>query len=697
MVGDATEGPTRLTESSHNAGRWRRGLFAAAGLAYLAAHPVAARWGSRAWWGVDAWGPLPPGWAYGPAAAGAALFLAPVQAAVAAGLRPLGRLAVRVPRAAWVLVAGVVFWALRQRVFLSGDGLLRLRNLTRHLEYGYRFPQVSTDEPLDTFLHSALSMLLHPFGGVTAQHVYQGVSIVAGMVAVLVIAGHVRSRFATPGARAAAVLGLLGVGSIQLWFGYVESYAVAWTCALAALLAAVAMVESRTFSRAAAVWFAFAAAFHPVTLALAPGIAAAYARTAGSVAPGRRRRAWAVLLLAVLAIWGFTAVLIRLGSASVASGLPSGASRFLPLLPAPDHGYAVLSWAHLRDVVNELLLLLPLLPVLLVPAGAPERRATPGSRVAAWALVGPLLMLLVIDPKLGFARDWDLFSLAALPAAVLAAERLTGLPERIRPRYVVPLAGLALLHLVPWILLNASPAESLARFRRLADSPSWSAAAQAMAHESLATVEAGRQRFVAAADEYAAAFRRTGNVRFYRNAVKACRIAGDAAALRRIVTSLPPRAEGYAGLGELCLEQGRPAEAVAPLERAVSLAPADAGLGLELGLALAATGHSADAVAAYTHALPQAKDADLRVLILVDRADARLALDEPEDAAADCRAALDLDPTSALAQFRLARASYRLGRYREARSALDAASWYGYPPDDVARLRKEIDDAAPPR
>ena len=151
--------------------------------------------------------------------------------------------------------------------------------------------------------------------------------------------------------------------------------------------------------------------------------------------------------------------------------------------------YTLFSWLHLRDFLNEQLLIAPVvLPALVilfvigVLEKISERRSSailgrhtqatspdnPKSKIQNLKLLFlflatfcSLLFIWVWNPDYGGQRDWDLFSLAAIPAALLVAAIL---PSRfVDQRYLqagtIPLLMLQWLHLGTWLYQNTLPWE----------------------------------------------------------------------------------------------------------------------------------------------------------------------------------------------------------------------------------------------
>src|SRR5262249_31644047 len=97
-----------------------------------------------------------------------------------------------------------------------------------------------------------------------------------------------------------------------------------------------------------------------------------------------------------------------------------------------DPSLGLFSPAHLADVANITLLLVPAVLVWLALALAPSHRRrardwTTPAGMLTWCLLLPsALFVLVFKPTLGLWRDWDLYAFTALgfvPAAAFALRR----------------------------------------------------------------------------------------------------------------------------------------------------------------------------------------------------------------------------------------------------------------------------------
>jgi hypothetical protein len=340
----------------------------------------------------------------------------------------------------------------------------------------------SWQAPLDVYLHGRLWALLHgPLGWQDAMPVYRLLSPLAGLLYLAAALGLAAEERIAPGWLAFGLLASLGL--IQLFFGYVENYSFAAAGVLLYLWLGPRTLAGRTPLWAAALALALTHAMHPSTVVLAPSLL-----YLGWV-EGRRQRmgtaAWARVVLAIglpmLGVAVATFLLMEAGGhgvqALLTSDRPGGgdARWFVPLWATTtrwEH-YTLASWPHLRDLLNGQVLVAPVvLPSLIwlgiatktflkarsFQEGGSEGHAA--TRFFAVAALGYLAFIAVWNPDYGGQRDWDLFSLAALPLtgwlAALAGQRL---PRRVLGAGFAPLLLLQALHTAAWVYQNTLPWE----------------------------------------------------------------------------------------------------------------------------------------------------------------------------------------------------------------------------------------------
>ncbi|MCE7980522.1 MAG: hypothetical protein DYG89_04965 [Caldilinea sp. CFX5] len=349
----------------------------------------------------------------------------------------------------------------------------------------------SWQAPLDVFLHSQLWLGWHErFGWEDAIPVYRLLSPVAGLFYLLALWGLVRDQTATPGWLTFGLLTSLGV--LQLFFGYIENYSFAAAGILLYLWLGLRVITGKAPLWLAASLLALTHAFHPSTVILAPSLLYVGWIDWQKQRQSQNKSRWPAVLSTGVAIvlpmliGGLAVIGLMEGgghglAALLSTDRPGGGDGrpFVPLWAVTtrwEH-YTMFSWLHLRDFLNQQLLVAPVvLPGLLLVAlaglrqerglrakKAPATDAGPSTAQALhFLLVAALsyqLFSWLWNPDYGGQRDWDLFSLAAIPAALLLA---TTLPRRFAdPRYLsagtIPLLMLQWFHLAAWIYQNTLP------------------------------------------------------------------------------------------------------------------------------------------------------------------------------------------------------------------------------------------------
>ena len=306
----------------------------------------------------------------------------------------------------------------------------------------------------------------------TAENTYRVYSYASGLLYVVI-------AFATAGTlgknalqKSIVLAFLLTTGTMQLFFGYVENYALYMPGFLLYILLGLRAQEQRTPLYGPALLLGLLLALHPAFAVLGPSLLflayRAY-REQREKAPSRKN---AVVALATLCCVPLSATLFLelsgVGYEAYTSRM--GGSNLLPLFGEPGFlaQYPVFSFAHLFDFLNQQLLAAPAACMALFLF-----RKTHLSRQLFLATCGavPLLFTFVANPGIGAVRDWDIFSLPALPLTLLASAALL---DRIRDRealYHVAflLCGAAALHTCLWVVLNSNAGMAEARFVHLND------------------------------------------------------------------------------------------------------------------------------------------------------------------------------------------------------------------------------------
>jgi len=406
-------------------------------------------------WGIHQYGFLPQSWL----AAGFVIGLL-VFALAQGSLRSLAGLGRR--PAIWMpltaAVAGGVFWLGRERSHFLGDGLVWARAIGEGRLLGHNEPAASWGL---YFLHRVA-------GRPDPVALLAVASVVCGAVFVLLALLFARSASRDAGG-AGLVFGLVVLsGFTRLFYGHIESYAVGAVVLLAYLLLATRHLQGRVGLWAPALLLAACIPTHVVAVMLLPSWAYLLWR---SPEPAWRRAAWGAGALA-LAAAGLQAGWHDLRAAGVVfSGL---LTQLLPL--GGDLGiripYHVLDAGHVRDFVQEQLLLGPLTAAAALLLWAARRGRERDETFLLWAGIPWWILSFLFSREIGAARDWGAFALASVPLALFAGTALARHPWRREAGGVAPAAaGLILavtaLHTVGLVGVDLDPDRGLQRFAGL--------------------------------------------------------------------------------------------------------------------------------------------------------------------------------------------------------------------------------------
>jgi hypothetical protein len=357
-----------------------------------------------------------------------------------------------------LLAYGMILYALRSRTHFLGDGVVWLNQLLG----GEAKP---FGEPLATAVWMGFAGLLRALGQPVGEATLSLLPVACGVAAAVIAWGIVRETVPEAADRAFALALAATLGVTQLYFGYIESYPVVCVTILACLWLFARRARGADSPWLAAAALGIAAATHLVTLFLMP----AYITTVV-----RAERSWPRRLAHVAIPVGVAPVLL------LAAGT-TPADWFLPFRTAA-HGlvstragtpleqpYPWLSLPHASDVINGILLAIPVPAILMVAWGiARKGRVWPRSashQVLGVAAATGLLAAGALSLPVAPAQDWDLTAALLLPAGVAG---IIAARSFFRARLVGPaLIALSAASLMAFALVNANEAAGIARYETL--------------------------------------------------------------------------------------------------------------------------------------------------------------------------------------------------------------------------------------
>lgn len=364
------------------------------------------------------------------------------------------RISARIMEASFAAVIPfAAFVVFRASPALLGDGWLRGREVPADIIRPLEF--------LSAWLACRTYELGRPLFGIDGPGAVAIVSIFAGCLFLFFIWYYPRRIWEHSRDRGAARIFLIVSGVVALFFGYVESYALPCALIVGALLAAEANRRGKCPFSVVVLLLVAAAASHFMAVILFPALLAL-------ALSGHRRCVGRIVVVGTLGVvallWAYLVLF-----ASTYAQEAAAASMVLPLFSQPPLDYGLLSPEHVLDLANLLLLVCPGVAIAAPLLCASHNRKQKAGGRAFWILAigGALCLPVLLDPKLGMARDWDLFGLGLAPLIVWAAVRLADLQARIPSGALVHPLFAQVTVLTMFVGINTHSPAAVARFENL--------------------------------------------------------------------------------------------------------------------------------------------------------------------------------------------------------------------------------------
>jgi hypothetical protein len=327
---------------------------------------------------------------------------------------------------------------------LLGDGYVIQGTIEKSLSF-------SPTEPLEYILHNLLYRLI---GGVNGPYLsYAITSIAAGAAFLFIIYFFLRNK---TGFIFALVVAFC-FANMQFFFGYVENYTFSFILIILYLFSAWRDLSAKKISPFTIAVLILAIAFHINS--------SVYLLSLGYliVANSKSRK------LPIVLVSGLVVILV-LGVIYLKTFTDLNIVQiFVPLYSTAHTLYFLTSKFHLIDLLNVFLLNIPLLaicPILLLGGEKINRN------YFLWTLIPALIFIIIIDPRLGAVRDWDLLSLpaAAVMVFIMVSFGRVGdhLPQA-RFSLIIPFILFSILHTGSWIDQNNSKAAGYAWLKPVID------------------------------------------------------------------------------------------------------------------------------------------------------------------------------------------------------------------------------------
>ncbi|MEA3296687.1 MAG: tetratricopeptide repeat protein [candidate division Zixibacteria bacterium] len=351
------------------------------------------------------------------------------------------------------------FYFLRSRTFFLGDGYTNLSTL------GADDPFVKMRAVGEALVHVWVKNLIGE-GESAALLSFQIISIAAGIVFLVLITVCARLLFERTVNRILFFLWMVSGGYMLNYFGYAENYSLFVLTVTAYALAGLLIVQGKLNRWVALVLLVPAIFFHVFGVSLIPSaiyLLTTKTRFGERLAKVNRKIKVAITFFIVLVVTAIGYYFIATDYYFRFALVPIVADRFTV------EGYTLFSVAHLLDLGNLLLLLVPSLLIVVVlmfsmPVRSLLRRQE--YRHLLLLIVPTLGMAVIFDPKLGMPRDWDLFSFIGVPLALMGIYMILDNRSLIDRYKTLSLLGVALgfLALYPRATSQIIPKTSVALF-----------------------------------------------------------------------------------------------------------------------------------------------------------------------------------------------------------------------------------------
>lgn len=364
---------------------------------------------------------------------------------------------------ATTLLLTVLYYYLRARTHFLGDGYTVLSLLSDPE------PLVKTREYGAAWLHIGVKQLFGE-GEPAALASFRSISIGCGLLFLLSTAFLSRRLFDSNRDRILFLVGLASCGYMYNFFGYVENYSLFILTSLLYCLTGLLVALGRAPRWILPPLLGLTVLSHILGVVFLPSLI--YLMLAGTGLGDRVGR---------LSLRTKGLIVAALSAGGIATFLHFYFNYYYfrfaiaPLLPDrfTVEGYHLFSFAHLADMANLALLLAPAVPILIVLAFATPLKSILSRReyrYLALLVLSCWAAMFIFDPKLGMPRDWDLFSFAGVPIALLSFYFL--LDSRVRPKQYVSITLLmvllGLITLFPRAVSQTNPGQSVRWFNNYA-------------------------------------------------------------------------------------------------------------------------------------------------------------------------------------------------------------------------------------
>ena len=367
----------------------------------------------------------------------------------------------RIEKKGLFLLAGLlsipVFWWLRTKLFLLGDGYLKISNVTDGV--------TTATEPLDGILHHQLYLFLTYISpGINPSYSYTIPSVLCGGIFIYLILRLSDLLGETSFEKTLIFALLLTLGSLELFFGYVESYTFLLTALTLFILFSILYLKDRINIIFPFLALCFSIGVHVSAIVFIPALFYLM------FWKWRKERGGFFTVSSIISMLGCLVIIFwAVWYVFLAPGKGNSFEQFVPLLSSATNKFTLFSGAHLNEMANQLLLVSPVCILLflffLFYVVKYKFLRDPVINYLLLSSLTSLFLTFVYNAHLGIA-DWDLRSLPGIfvtLAGILLFIKWGNQWSKFK-NYGLILIAVSFFHVIPWIALNANTRMSVDRY-----------------------------------------------------------------------------------------------------------------------------------------------------------------------------------------------------------------------------------------
>ncbi len=463
------------------------------------------------------------------------------------------------------------------KLHLLGDGALLLREISG-VQLGDQLPPTFNRQLLAGLLLQCMKTIFQSGSLENSELIFRIVGGISGLVFVLIIFSLLK-LFQKPVSEKflLGVLIFISAGS-QLFFGYVETYAVLFVTTAAYLTACWFTLEKKSNILLPILLFIVLIGLHIGSIVLLPGLLLVM------YYGWRHQRIETLIIVITSLLLSVILSLIyynRLENIIIRT-INESRWNFLHLVHSDNYfAYSVFSWAHLIDWLNANLLIAPFGIAITISILFFNRKNIEWkNRTFIFLLTSTffgLLFTFITFFALGMARDWDFMASFFLPLGFLNIYVLAKSNFSIKNTHVIAfIVVLNFLHWISWIGLNADEHRSLNRVKLLNDPYLLGHVPQLNFYENLGSYYWAQQNYVEARNYFEQYIEiDSSNPRILGNLsaiyTKLNQKDRNFWALKRAADANSPNPAVYINLGIEYSKQGDAATAIALYQKAIAM------------------------------------------------------------------------------------------------------------------------------